>query len=70
LINLVVKSYNKLKSFNGKQQNQNFIKSKLTYSLKLVSIISPGSLINFSILNSINNNNNKLYIKQSYMLLT
>jgi len=58
-----------------KESNRTLIKSNLHYSLKFASIISPGSLFNFQITNSFSNtkktqNYKKLYVKQSYMILT
>ena len=52
-----------------------FLKKNFYYSMKFASIISPGNLLNFQILNSLSFKNkkktfNKLYVKQSYMLLT
>lgn len=57
------------------KQSSPFLKNNFYYSLKFASIISPGSLLNFQITNSISNtknnhNHKKLYVKQSYMVLT
>lgn len=61
--------------FSGKKP---FLKQQIHYSLKFASIISPGDLFNFQMSNSLSPStpsprkdiSNKLYVKQSYMLLT
>jgi hypothetical protein len=65
------------KQLNTRFSNKKtFLKRRIHYSLKFASIISPGDLFNFQMSNSLSptprksSGTNKLYVKQSYMLLT
>jgi len=51
-----------------KNESKNMQKKKIRYSFKFASIISPGSIQNTTLLTS--SYSNRIFIKQSYVLLT
>lgn len=64
-------SYNKFLKLKKKPA----LKTNLNYSLKFISIITPGAIQNIRLLFQLKKNNgnideNKLLVKQSYILLT